>query len=440
MRHPNAQLAVFSIMTALCGVTLGQRQSASSNAVNDAPANGGVRQLVYDVQGVWGREYFFQRVPNFVETHWSDIYVQNGLNLKPERVVLAGQDPQWSADGRKIAFLGFSTTPLFSGMGEHFESRQVQVMNADGSARVSISHVPAGVWDFAWSPVEQKIAYCEQSEDGRTAIIVINADGSNRTEVTKMGSVQCAAGRPVLKTQVQADEKEMLGKSVRGGNAVILAEATLNHHKSLETAWGQITGVPTLDWSPDGKRIAFTSISSGTAVIGVVGMTGENPKLVAKGYAARWSPDGKRLLLRHDSETNPPITSIWIANADGTAPRKVLDNEAADFGLRWFPDGKSIVFASEREHKDHAEVFRVNVDGTGLQKIATARDYAFASPVVSPDGTKLIVEAHAPWTYDGSQGDSSLWLIDLSNHRQERLAKGGSHSSVVWENPSVLSH
>lgn len=432
MRRLNLQLTVFFIVTALCGVMLGKQQSAPGDTTDNASANGGVKDIVYDVQELWGEDYEFRGVPHFVQMGSSDIYVQNGHNLKPERIVQGGQDPQWSADGRKIAFLGFGTTGLNIGVGERVESRQVQVMNADGSARRSITQVPTGVWDFAWSPVEEKIAYCEQSKDDRTAVVVINGDGSNRTEVTKMGSVRCAVGRPVLKAKVQADKKDMLGKSVEGGKATILVGVNSILDRVFDTAWGQIIGLPTLDWSPDGERIAFTSASGSKTVIAVVGKDGGNPKGVVNGYAARWSPDGKRLLFRHDSETDPPITSIWTANADGTDPRRVLDNETAEFGLTWFPEGKSIVFASERERKNHAEIFRINVDGTGLQKIATARDYAFSSPIVSPDGTKLIVEADWPWTSSGGEQDSSLWLIDLSDHRQERLTKG-SHSSVVWE-------
>ena len=67
---------------------------------------------------------------------------------------------------------------------------------------------------------------------------------------------------------------------------------------------------------------------NGKAVIGVVVRTEGTLSRIILCYSPLWSPDGKQLLFRHDSERTPSVTSICIANPDGTQPRIVLDGES----------------------------------------------------------------------------------------------------------------
>ncbi len=402
--------------------------------------NGEVKKLVYHLQTGGPAESALDGLPHGVMSWSSDIYVQDGLKANAIRLTQGGEDPTWSPDGEKIAFLGFykigtpqhwqdSPYGLSSRVlqGTSVVGRQIWIVSADGSGRKKITNVPNGVWDFAWSPTENKIAYCEFGTEGKTAIVLINADGASRHEVTRMGEIRCAFGMPILRRTLD-DRKTITSSRKDAGRVAIRLEGPKESTGAEENVTSELVGVPTLSWSPDGERIAFTGVINGKPVVGVVGKNGENAKPVVSGYAAQWSPDGKQLLFRHDSEGTPAVTSIWIANADGTQPRRIVDKEDAESGLTWFPDGKSIVFGSEREAKNQIEIFRVKVDGTGLEKIASQAKVSLSSPVISPDGTKLIVEAApSPW----NRYDSSIWIIDLASHRQEMLAKG-SHASVLW--------
>src|SRR4051812_14121535 len=61
--------------------------------------------------------------------------------------------------------------------------------------------------------------------------------------------------------------------------------------------------------------------------------------------APRISPDGSRVLYTVSElgkwKDNKRVTSIWIANADGTGARKFLGHER-DRNVAWSPDGQSI--------------------------------------------------------------------------------------------------
>jgi Tol biopolymer transport system component len=406
------------------------------------------QKIVYDVQTYSGGTDLIYGIPGGSRPATSDIYELVGPNVEPKQLAKGGQNPAWSARGDKIAYLGF--TKIWNGQsqstptgtleatgvrteswyveGSSLLARQIYVMNADGTEKKRITGDPNGVWDFAWSPVENKIAYCEQGKDGETAIVVINAETGERQDITKMGEIKCAVGRPVLKRTLDKNKTMTSTKSV-GGKVQIKLVGPIASTSSGEIVNGELIGVPTLVWSPDGKFIAFTGSLNGQPVIGIVDEHGK-AKPIGVGYSIYWSPDGKRILFRHDSNRSPVVTALCLVNADGTEPRKILDNEGADYGLAWFPDGSSIIFGSNRDAKNQAEIFRINVDGQNLQKIVSATDMSLSNPVVSPDRTKLIVDAERVSGAEKS-AETSLLLVDIPTHQQEFLGKG-SHASVIW--------
>lgn len=165
--------------------------------------------------------------------------------------------------------------------------------------------------------------------------------------------------------------------------------------------------------SPLGVSHALVPTQNGPdehRVVVLIDNDGKNAHAIVKGRGAIWSPDRTKLLFLRDSESKPVTTSICIANPDGSDPSRILNDETAPFGLAWFPDGNSIMFGSTRENKYQSEVFRINTDGTGLQKIASVRASLLHSPIVSPDRTKLLVNSNPAETF----GDPYYWRSGYS--------------------------
>ena len=65
--------------------------------------------------------------------------------------------------------------------------------------------------------------------------------------------------------------------------------------------------------------------------------------------APRISPDGRRVIYTMSElgkwKDNKRVTSIWIADADGSSARRFLGHEK-DRNPAWSPDGKSVAFLS----------------------------------------------------------------------------------------------
>ena len=60
---------------------------------------------------------------------------------------------------------------------------------------------------------------------------------------------------------------------------------------------------------------------------------------------------------------NAGQVGLFIAAADGSYERPLVGLGEIDYDPVWSPDGRSIVFTSDRAGS--AELFRVNADGTG---------------------------------------------------------------------------
>src|SRR5262245_33772150 len=111
----------------------------------------------------------------------------------------------------------------------------------------------------------------------------------------------------------------------------------------------------------------------------------------------------------------PGQIGLFIANADGSGERPLLDTNDLNYDAVWSPDGQSIVFTSEREGS--ADLFRMKPDGTNLERLTDSAAYDDQA-AFSPDGTQLVFVT----TRNG--GTADLWTLDLQTRRARPLTSG----------------
>lgn len=119
---------------------------------------------------------------------------------------------------------------------------------------------------------------------------------------------------------------------------------------------------------------------------------------------------------------SPSKMTLFVANADGSGERRLLaDTGGMDYDASFSPDGKWIVFTSERD-KDgtgQSDLWRVHPDGTGLEQLT--KDPAMEDAgVVSPDGRKL-----AYVSTQGGARTANIWVMDLATRRARNLTGNG---------------
>ena len=110
----------------------------------------------------------------------------------------------------------------------------------------------------------------------------------------------------------------------------------------------------------------------------------------------------------------PSSSELYIANADGTSERKLLQNSVFEYNASFSADGKSVMFTSERNGPGQSDVFRARLDGTGVESLVTHPAVDDAA-VLSPDGGHLAFVS----TRNGYR--ANIWVLDLSSGQMRNL-------------------
>jgi len=165
-------------------------------------------------------------------------------------------------------------------------------------------------------------------------------------------------------------------------------------------------------FSPDGKKILFTSDRDGDLELYEIDIEGKNVKRLTNspGYdgGAFYSQDGKKICFRARVITDsaelkdyqeklkegliePKYLELFVMNANGTGRTQITNNGAANFCPYFRPDGKKIIFASNMDDPKgrNFELYFINVDGTGLERI-TYNPTFDGFPMFSNDGKRLV--------------------------------------------------
>ncbi len=226
-------------------------------------------------------------------------------------------------------------------------------------------------------------------------------------------------------------------------------------------------------WSPDGRRIAFTSNRGGGTQIWTMAADGSDARQVTRisteAGGEMWSPDGKNLLFTSDVYPDCPddpcnrardeerskskvkarlITRLlyrhwnawkdgkrshlFVVSAEGGAPRDLTpgDYDVPPFSLggpddyAFSPDGREVVFTSNHDEVEAAstnnDLWIVPSAGGETKKITT-NPASDSSPVYSPNGRWIAYRAQQRPGYESDR--FRLMLYERSTGRHVNLTE-----------------
>ena len=228
----------------------------------------------------------------------------------------------------------------------------------------------------------------------------MNFDGSNQKQVTNMPDGACQPAwapdgsrfvfiSPCLKRQDQYPDAKMYIINADGSG---------------------LTALPAPDnggdfypaWSPDGTRIAFTSLRDGSAQIyvlnlsdnSVTALTTKSSSIDQPDWSSQpaWSPTGTQIIYTgHGRLTN--ALQIWVMSDAGRGQTFLIHrgSDLWNFLADWSPDGNTILFSETQGAQELGWLMLFDYQSTNVthlrgQVFGTHGDY-------SPDGLWVVYES-----------------------------------------------
>jgi Tol biopolymer transport system component len=189
------------------------------------------------------------------------------------------------------------------------------------------------------------------------------------------------------------------------------------------------TFVTHISWSHDGTSLAFAAGRDDKALVFVTRSDGVGLRAVAEGSWPSWSADDNQLVFERQTHSNGISTSvIWIANVDGSDAHPVTDNKNLSYDPSWIPNGRGILFSSNRDGK--FAIYAMDANGRNVRPIMHSDKINLFAPSISPDGRTLVCDRSRG---DLEFGNRSIWIIPLDGKGESMSLTSGYHASVVWQ-------
>jgi Tol biopolymer transport system component len=257
-----------------------------------------------------------------------DLWLMSALGGTPHQVVADGSQPNWSPDGRSIAYVSGRRIWICEGTGEN--------PRAVTTAEPMLFHnQPAFAHDG------RSLAFVRKTTGPYGELMVTDIKTGKARPVTHDGAL---AWSPVW----SPDDKSIYFTSSRGGTMNIWKVPSASGTPEPITA-GQGADME-IDLSTDGTRLIYSSFRSNVNLAEVSlapGSLGQRKWLTgdaARGeYAPRYSPDGRHIVY-FSNRTGAEREAIWAMDASGANPTKLVDDTFVNVFPHWSGDGRTIFY------------------------------------------------------------------------------------------------
>jgi len=310
------------------------------------------------------------------------IFVAGATGESVRRVTDIGFHPAWSPDGTQIAF---TTEEILFPASRQGNSTLYVVDAAGGTPRTIVEGDAAQV---SWSPSGDRLVYWSNT-GGQRDIFTVAAAGGARTPVTE--------DAPLDWSPVWSPDGRFIHFSSERGGAMSLWRipvdpATGQPRGSPEAVVAGVQAFAALpSFSRDGTRLAFRSRVGSINPVAIpfdpVTLRAGAPFLLDTQNNIRipssMSGDGKEIVYYSIGDLQEDV----FVGATGGPMRRVTDDPARDRAPVFTPDGRSLLFYSNRDGQ--WDTWMIGIDGGGLRKVASPPEGTIY-PMLSPTGDALV--------------------------------------------------
>ena len=267
---------------------------------------------------------------------------------------------------------------------------------------------------------DSRVVYVSETgpKDNRMKrLAIMDYDGANNQFLTDSSAIVLAprfspTGDRVLYTSYET-----------GCPKIYVLDVASVGRRVLESRDGTMSFAPR--FAPDGRKVVFSLESGGNTDIYLMDLaTGAEQRLTnapSIETAPSFSPDGSQIVFESDRSGSQ---QLYVMSANGGEPRRISAGPGRYGTPVWSPRGDLVAFTKQSKGRFHIGIMRT--DGTG-EKLLTA-SFLEEGPTWAPNGRVIMFTRET----QGTDGQSSLYSVDISGRNLQRVRTEGGASDPSW--------
>jgi Tol biopolymer transport system component len=350
-----------------------------------------------------------------------DIFVMPAAGGDPVQITQTPFDetlPRWSPDGQYLAFLAdhgsgsdIYLVPPLGGVPRKLAETHFPFLERTFDAVRTMGAVP-------WSPDAKELLFSRLESDGKIAIWKTTVASGQELQLTQpgpgvadLGASWSFDGSTIVFERSKAGKSSLWMLPAGGGAPQPLLE---DEYRNNQPAW-----------SSDGKRVVFVSKRGGGENLWDIELKSRRLRRLTTGQGRDMAP----VVGRNGQLAYSPFShqvDLEALNVAGGAEERLTFNTADNFGARISPDGKQIVYHSNRS--GNLELWLIDRK-TGAERQLTNHPRNNLLPDWSPDGREIVF-------FSDRDGDAHLWVVNVETGALRRLTEqsiplpGGSGTTL----------